>query len=357
MLFVWPLLAQTDFRALTYDEAIAAAKAENKLVFMDFYTSWCGPCKMMMRDVFPQKKVGDYLNTRFICIKLDAEKEGKELAQRYKVKAYPTFVGVDVTGKEVMRREGMAMADDFINLIDQQIDSDKSPERLAERYASGERTAELISAYAALKMTQFREGRGKEPEKQQEAYDMVRDYFGGLTDVTRLLPENIFMYLTYTESPTDEMARYMIAHRNEFTGDAKEQIATYIGQLYERQIESWLACEKPYEEKAYREVRKGLDDLELNKDGKYTAALKLIESHATGDPDAYLIACKEKYPALTPEQQYRLTIRFSTVISTPDEAVRSKASQFLRSLLADMDANQLLWVAMELSKLEGKSSH
>ena len=55
------VMAQTDFRHLSYNEAIAAAKAEKKMVFIDFYTSWCGPCKMMMKNVFPQKSVGDYL--------------------------------------------------------------------------------------------------------------------------------------------------------------------------------------------------------------------------------------------------------------------------------------------------------
>jgi len=39
-----PVLAQTNFRHITFDEALAAAKAENKMVFIDFYTSWCGPC-------------------------------------------------------------------------------------------------------------------------------------------------------------------------------------------------------------------------------------------------------------------------------------------------------------------------
>ena len=86
-LFALSLMAQTNFRDITYKEALVAAEAEKKLVFIDFYTSWCGPCKMMMKNIFPLKEVGDYLNAKFVCIKIDAEKgEGPELAKRYQVK-------------------------------------------------------------------------------------------------------------------------------------------------------------------------------------------------------------------------------------------------------------------------------
>ncbi|MFS4455671.1 thioredoxin family protein [Maribacter sp. 2304DJ31-5] len=80
----------------TFDEAIAKAKEENKLVFVDFYTTWCGPCKMMSKRVFPQKIVGDYFNEKFVSIKIDAEKgEGIALADTYKVEAYPTLVYIN----------------------------------------------------------------------------------------------------------------------------------------------------------------------------------------------------------------------------------------------------------------------
>ena len=91
--------AQTDFRSISFDEALKVAAQENKLVFIDFYTDWCGPCKKMAREVFPQKMVGDFMNAKFVNLKLNAEKEGKELAARYKVNAYPTFIILDTKGE------------------------------------------------------------------------------------------------------------------------------------------------------------------------------------------------------------------------------------------------------------------
>ena len=80
------------FEDLTLDEALAKAKAENKLVFMDCYTSWCGPCKWMATEIFPQKEAGDYFNPKFISVKYDMEKgEGLKLKDKYKPSGYPTF--------------------------------------------------------------------------------------------------------------------------------------------------------------------------------------------------------------------------------------------------------------------------
>ena len=110
-------VAQTNFRHISFDEAIAAAKQENKMVFIDFYTDWCGPCKMMAKEVFPQKKVGDYFNEKFVCVKFNAEKEGKELAARYQVKAYPTFIVLNTKEELQLDIKGAANADDFIQRL------------------------------------------------------------------------------------------------------------------------------------------------------------------------------------------------------------------------------------------------
>ena len=83
------------------------AQVENKLVFLDLYTDWCMPCKMMDEDVYPDKKLGDFMNKRFISYKSNAEKgNGVTLATVFNVRYYPTLLFLDAQGHELERKEG-----------------------------------------------------------------------------------------------------------------------------------------------------------------------------------------------------------------------------------------------------------
>lgn len=91
----------------TWDEAIALAKKEKKKLFVDFYTEWCGPCLNMSLTVFVLPQVGEVYNKNFVCLKIDAEKgEGRELAKRYGVNSYPTYIFVNPKNQEVIHRSG-----------------------------------------------------------------------------------------------------------------------------------------------------------------------------------------------------------------------------------------------------------
>ena len=355
-LFALSLVAQTNFRDITYKEALAAAKAEKKLVFIDFYTSWCGPCKMMMKNIFPLKEVGNYLNSKFVCIKIDAEKgEGPELAKRYQVKAYPTFVAINPAEEILMTKVGgSGSGSGFIGSIDRLIDPDKTPERMKQRYESGERTADLISAYAGLKMEEVYKNRQPDMTKKDEAFKMVQDYFDGLKDKERLAEENVFIYTTYTESPAAAIVRYMIANRDKFAPAIKNDISDRIKELYKIDVLNYLTARIPFNQQQYDIVKKGVMDLGLNRDDYYTTAFRFIESYSKGDMDAFMTLCEKEYDQLNDDYKSSLMYSFADVFANADEAVKKRAAKFIRHSFLDMDATMIMFVAQQLMQLEGK---
>jgi thiol-disulfide isomerase/thioredoxin len=93
--------------------ASVAAKQEAKLIFIDFYTTWCEPCKRLDAETWTDASVGKLIGDRAIALKIDAEKEGKDLAKRYKIDAYPTLLLLKADGSEVDRHVGYVNAADF----------------------------------------------------------------------------------------------------------------------------------------------------------------------------------------------------------------------------------------------------
>lgn len=92
---------------LSFQQILDKAKKQDKLIFMDCYTTWCGPCKRLAAQVFPDPEVGTYYNATFINTKFDMEKgEGVTLASRYGIRAYPTLLWIDGTGEVVHKVVG-----------------------------------------------------------------------------------------------------------------------------------------------------------------------------------------------------------------------------------------------------------
>lgn len=90
-----------DFKKLSLKKAMEQADEEGKLIFIDAYTSWCGPCKQLEKTTFKSEKVGEAFNEQFINIKIDVEKDadGPEIERKYKINAYPTLLVIDSEGK------------------------------------------------------------------------------------------------------------------------------------------------------------------------------------------------------------------------------------------------------------------
>ncbi len=107
----------------TLQEALNKAKNNKKgakPVFLDCYTEWCGPCKYMANTIFPMEEAGKYFNENFVNIKIDMEKgEGPELAKRFKLTGYPTFLILSPDGEEIGRVVGSNELETFIDMVEE----------------------------------------------------------------------------------------------------------------------------------------------------------------------------------------------------------------------------------------------
>lgn len=106
------------FKSISFEEAKKQAKKNDQLIFIDAYTSWCGPCKKMAATSFKDAAVGELFNEKFINLKIECEKdaEGPDFARMYKVRAYPTLLIIDGDGKVVKQVVGLQDAARLIAL-------------------------------------------------------------------------------------------------------------------------------------------------------------------------------------------------------------------------------------------------
>lgn len=134
----------------TFSQALEKAKKTSKPIFLDCYTSWCGPCKQMANNVFTLPQAGEFFNAGFINIKIDMEKgEGIQLKKRFEVKAFPTFIILDSNGNETGRVVGGGELDAFIGKVKAVLSPDNAPAALKARYDRSKNVEDAI-AYMAL---------------------------------------------------------------------------------------------------------------------------------------------------------------------------------------------------------------
>ena len=93
---------------------MAKAKKEKKVVFIDFFTTWCAPCRLMDQSTFMDEDIATYMNDNCVSMKLDAEKgEGVALKIQYGIEAYPSYVFIDAEGNEVSKKTGSMGIEEF----------------------------------------------------------------------------------------------------------------------------------------------------------------------------------------------------------------------------------------------------
>ena len=150
MTFAGTAVAQHGIRfdTLSFTSLKAKAAQENKLIFIDCYTSWCAPCKWMDNNVFTLPAVAEQYNKYFINARFDMEKgEGIALRKEYNVGSFPTYLFIDSKGKLVYRSGSRMSAEEFMAVGENANNPAKSMAAMQQQYDKGKRDMQFLLDY------------------------------------------------------------------------------------------------------------------------------------------------------------------------------------------------------------------
>lgn len=218
---------QTNFQKLTLDEACKKAKIEKKMVFVDLYTSWCAPCKMMADKVFPDVKLGEFMNERFVCVKYDtgADQDGAELAKKFDVQAYPTFLILNVNGGLENQIVGATLEPlEFIAQVEEAMKA--SLASLGQQYADGNREVSFLTDYLKALLT---------ASMSEKAQGVCVSLFEVLPDKEKSNREYWFIFQDQTLSPVGSPSMdFLFSHFKQFTRSmGEEKVLNRISEAFE----------------------------------------------------------------------------------------------------------------------------
>lgn len=201
-----------------WKQIVKKAKKQKKLIFVDCYTDWCGPCKMLAANVFTQDAVADYFNQHFVNAKFEMEKDkdGVILKDKFGIKAFPTLVFVDPKTEEVVHTlVGAGSAEWLIAGAEAANDPENNMKGMMRRYAAGERDAEFLGAYLkALASAYMKEEQGK----------VAAEYLEKLTDEQLATKENWDLIKDNVSDPLSAPLRSVMANRHKFYAIAGKEV-------------------------------------------------------------------------------------------------------------------------------------
>ncbi|MCQ4872973.1 thioredoxin family protein [Butyricimonas paravirosa] len=267
------------FQGLAFQEALNKAKAENKLVFMDCYTSWCGPCKYMLNTVFVLPEIGAFFNDQFVNVKYDMEKgEGPWLRGKFHVNSYPTFLILRPDGTLQHRIVGSRPAKDFLECVKRGAKAETSQFYLDQLYRQGKlEKQQLVSYHAAL----------RDAKRNAELKHVTGEEFKQLSDDERCLARYWYIYDQEDISPEDERFVYMLAHKTVFDEQIGKEIVDK--RIYDNYFQKLTATKSNVSVSVLIAlIKRQIASVDFEKKEEISLSLRYVEARNNLDIDAML---------------------------------------------------------------------
>lgn len=319
-------------------EAAMKAKKENKLVFVDCYTQWCGPCKKMARDVFPQAKVGEYMNARFVSLKIDMEATYAEgLSKEWQVSGYPTFIIFNADGKEIGRFMGGSDADGFIRRVEEKSAVNAAASSLEERWRKGERSDAFLKEYLASLTATY---------KRDDADMVAETLLKGKEETFAADKELATIFMKHVNNPFASSFIYTVQHPEALKATVGERavemkiqsvLGGYTKQLFVKTDEGTVLDEAQFAAFQALLRRLGVKDAD-----HYRLTVLIGDAEKRADYATY-VQLIEEYLATPGLDATDMTLaNWAKPFSAPgvDEAAKKQMIEVLRHRVADIEAGK-----------------
>lgn len=328
-----------------WQEVLQRAQRENKLIFVDCYTSWCGPCKQLATQVFPQEKMGDYLNSRFVNAKYDVEKgEGLTVSKQYnkEIKVFPTMLILTARGEVIHKVAGCHPVDELIAAIEEGLQGN-TIYNLKKEYDNGNREWSFIQKYLNL----------LETAAERKEYEKVAREYASRFPIDSLLNKDIWGIVGkfVIQDPLSPEYRFVIKHlddldnkglinRYRLEGKLSEEMGFAVNSIY-------LVSNKKHSEDTLAMLQEKIDYLRT-----------LLKEPVKGFPESLaelsLSECKLKNDA---DQLYeRLCVLVECGFTNRDLFLADMLKYLTRNLDNDARLKRCINIAEYLKEISSKAS-
>lgn len=267
-----------DFIDDSFTNALAKAKDTKKLVFVDCYTTWCGPCRRLAKEVFPQKSVGDYFSKTFVALQMDMEKgEGVSYRKNWDVNAFPTLIVFDADGKERGRALGFFNSQQLIDTLRKIVSRDVQSEAKSE-YEKGVRSTPVIKAYVDELV---KEG------KENSAVSIVSDFLNA--NPSRILSDSTAyaLFCRFVTDPHTPCFLWAYSHKDDLMkakGKESTEKMENVWRFWCKQTYNYDGQNfKGYDLDKMRDYETFMKSQGVENASEYTMAYKLPCSYQMGD--------------------------------------------------------------------------
>lgn len=198
----------------SWQQVLASAKQQKKFIFVNVFATWCAPCNAMAKEVYPQKKVGDFFNVHFInvAVQLDTTKDdapevkaryadAHSIRTKYAIRAFPTYLFFSPDGRLVHRKVGASDAKTFLSAASDALHPPTQYYTIKKQYEAGRRDSSFLRRLAVA---------ANDAYDGEFAYKAGRQYLRSVNDW--LNKDAISIVVATTRKTTDTGFQFMLSH-------------------------------------------------------------------------------------------------------------------------------------------------